>query len=492
MATYTVATQSQLDSALRNVSAGDTIQLQSGSYDLKMMSSRQTDFDFARTVTITSANANRPAEIKQMYLREVENVKISNLVMDFERGGSVSKPLERTKKFFVESSADVTFDSVKFEGEMRNGYGSGLGLRMKNSSDIAVLDSEFVNLENGINMSHMTNVTLSGNTLRGISNDAMSFGGMVGMRIEDNVFRDFHSNPNQKHRDAIQFRTAGSEAPSRDVIITKNVIDNPEDAHGIYFGNSLYSRGDKGAYYRNITITDNDLNVAHKLAIAIQHGDGLSIRGNTVTHNKADGLTKQVNLPLINISLESRNVSIVGNEVAAVQKAQNGTWTVSGNDTKNIKVLFWDGLPGGSSAATAALSTLAASAERAFAAADDADGGREFRVKAENARLNSDDGLSLKVEFDKGDHFVFNRFADETFRDKPGGNPVHDFFDGSGVRIDSVLDLRELVAFSPALEAKVEKGALVLTIDHGADMAKVTFEGLGQAYLDAAKFDHLF
>lgn len=500
MVTYNVATQSQLDSALRNVSAGDTIQLQSGSYNLKMAANRQTDFDFARTVTITSANANRPAEIKQMHLRDVENVKLSNLVMDYERAGSVSGPLARDKKYMVEGSSNVTFDKVTFEGEMSGRYGTGLGLRLKNSSDVDIINSEFVNLKNGLTMTGGSNVNFSGNTMRGISNDGMLVGGVVGMRIEDNVFRDFNSDPNTRHKDAIQFRTSNIDTPARDIIITGNVIDNPENAHGIYFGNGLYDHGNKSAYYRNITITDNDINTAHKFGIAVQHVDGLSVRNNTVTHNKADGLVQGVNIPLINVSIESRNVSIIGNEVAGVQKPQNGTWTVSGNDTQNIKVVFWEGLPnGGSNAAVSlkAASPLTAFAEttaKAVAQDDGASGGTaaELRVKAENVRMNSDDGLTLKVDFDRGDHFVFNRFAEETFRDKPGGNAVQDFFDGSGVRIDSVIDLRELVAYSPALEAKVDKDALVLTIEHGAELAKVTFEGLGQAYLDAAKFDHLF
>ncbi|MBP7002235.1 right-handed parallel beta-helix repeat-containing protein [Amaricoccus sp.] len=484
MSTFTVATQSQLTAALRNASSGDTIRLQSGSYDLKMSSSRQNDFEFNSNVTITSASKDRPASIKQMVLNEVSNVTLSDLVMDFERGGSVSGPLERDKKFFVQESSHVTFDNVTFQGEVRNGYGTGLGLRVKQSSDIEVLDSEFLNLENGLNFSNVSDVHISGNTTRRISNDAMSFGGIDGMVLEDNDFIDFHSNPNQRHKDAIQFRLTKTEPGTRDIVIQNNRIDNPESTHGILFGNAAFKSGDRDAFYRDITVSGNDLHTAHMMGIYVESAIGVDIRNNVLTHNGADGFNKLVNIPVITVSTNSRDVSILGNKVSNVQKAESSSWTVSGNDTSGATALAATKASATQATARVMAADVGTAAEKTVAATAVADAGQEHR--ATPAGLKQGGVTAPALDFDAGDQFVFTRFHDNTFRDAPGGNAVHDFFDGSAVRIDSVVDLAELVAHSPAISAEVNEArdTLTLAIDQGSDgVVKATFEGLGHAFL---------
>lgn len=486
--TITVATQSQLDTALRNASSGDTIRLQSGSYDLKMTSSK-----FNQDVTITSVDKNKPAEIKQMLLKDVANVKLTDLVMDYQRDGKVmGAPLDSGKKFYVDKSSGVTFDKVSFDGEVRNGYGTGMGLRVKDSNDIAILNSEFKDFENGVNFMNVDDVHIAGNTTRRISNDAMTFGAIEGMVMENNNFIDFHSDPKRLHKDAVQFRLTKTEPASSDIIIRNNVIDNPENAHGFWFGNLSYEGGDRSAYYRDISIIGNKINTAHLMGIAVQHADGLTIRDNVVTHNKGDGLTQKVNIPLISVSLESKNVTIMGNDVASVQKAQNSTWKVSGNDTDNVTLQHWTGkTPGGKNNKLALTAESFAATEEAGARTFDLDdnGPSKIRVKAGNEKMNSDAGLTVAdLDFDAGDGFVFRNFRDGTFGDKQGGNDVEDFRDGSSVRIDSVIDLQEIVAHSQAISADVNEAtdALVLTIDQGDDgIARVTFAGLGQAYLAA-------
>ncbi len=493
MATLTVSTQAQLNTALNKASSGDTIRLQSGSYDLKMKGQ-----SFKNDVTITSADKNRPAEIKQMLLTNVENVKLTDLVMDYQRAGKVmGNPLDSGKKFYVDKSSGVTIDNVTFDGEVRNGFGTGMGLRVKDSDDIAILNSEFTNFENGVNFMNVDDVRIAGNTTRRISNDAMTFGAVEGMVMENNRFIDFHSDPKRLHKDAIQFRLTKTEPASSDIIIRNNVIDNPENAHGIWFGNLLYENGNRGAYYRDITIVDNKINTAHLMGVAVQHADGLTIRDNVVTHNKGDGLTNKVNIPLISVSLESKNVTIIGNDVASVQKAQNSTWTVRGNDTDNVTLQHWTGkTPGGRAAPLSVTSEAFEANARVASVADvDADAAAsaasaptEFRLKATNQALNTETGLVVAtLDFDNGDEFVFAGFDERTFRDVHGGNPVADFDNGSAVRIDSALDFVEIVDNSPAVAAQVDEAAdtLTLLIDQGDDVAKVTFEGLGKAYLAA-------
>ncbi|PJN93051.1 hypothetical protein CNY89_24185, partial [Amaricoccus sp. HAR-UPW-R2A-40] len=70
-------------------------------------------------------------------------------------------------------------------------------------------------------------------------------------------------------------------------------------------------------YHRNILIENNYIHSTNKLGITVAHGDGVVIRNNTVLHNDDMGFNS---VPLINVSLLSRNVDIIGNTVYSVQK----------------------------------------------------------------------------------------------------------------------------------------------------------------------------
>ena len=350
MAIIRVSSQAQLVSAIKNVRGGDTIALASGTYE----GFSANNFSFSQKVTITSANPGAPAVINSFLLRGAGNVEFKNLKLDYNPSKSGDNP------FWLEGARNVSLVNVDIEGHVASGFGKGVGLRIKNSNGVTLRDSEIAEFRNGIFASGSTNVDLINNDFRGMSNDGMLLAGMVDMLIQGNDFRNMKSPSNIKHKDMIQFMTGSGEPGSRDIVIRDNVIENKEVSHGIFFTNSPYNSGNAGAFHRNILIEDNLIRSNQVHGISVNHGDGVTIRDNVVLQVAGGS-----NTPLINVSSSSRNVTIIGNEVASVPREQHSSWTVSGNDTGSKDRQHWysDGSPPASSSRVAAAS-LAVAAER--------------------------------------------------------------------------------------------------------------------------------
>jgi len=266
MAILRVSNQGQLDSALRSAGGGDTILLSSGTYDNLTLNDR-----FEQKVTIAS-EAGNPAVINQMLLRGAANIELKGLKFDYVPGRSGDNP------FWIEGGRGITLVDIDIEGKASGQYGAGVGLRIKNSQDIEILNSEVSNFRNGFAFTNSDNVRVVNNDFRGMSNDSMLLGGMTGMVIQGNDFRAMNSNPAVQHKDMIQFFTGSGSPASRDIVIRDNVIDNPEHSHAIFFTNPMANSGDRGAYYQNIVIENNDIRSAHVHGISINHGDGVTIR----------------------------------------------------------------------------------------------------------------------------------------------------------------------------------------------------------------------
>lgn len=501
MTTFRVSNQSQLNSALSNVKDGDTVLLASGTYNsLEMQTNRRTDHDFAKKVTIASADSNNPAKINSLKLADVSNVEFRDLVFDYVNGKSSTKP------FFAERSNKITFDNIDFDGHIRNGYGSALGLRVKDSSEITVSDSDFHDFQNAISFSNVDDVRLTGNLVRNMSNDGFTFGGISGILIEDNTFRNFKSpDPAAQHKDNIQFRALPNEAPSENIIIRGNHIDSAEVRHGIYLGNELYKAGNLYAMHRNILIEDNYVRSAQLHGITVLHANGVTIRDNTLVQNPDGGFRDSVNVPLVNVSIYSHDVTITGNRVASVQQEQDSSWDIYSNYVGSKQYLHWPGdygfkrgpdLSRVESAATFASAAPASDGHAADGHGSDGNGSDGHANDATNLRFGAalakgDSVVNIDgIDFSRGDTFVFADWNAGTFRDKLGGNTVDDWGHGSSVKVDSLLDLQELIHFSPAISAETDGADLILTIDQGSrGSAEFHISGVAADFLMANQPD---
>lgn len=479
MATFRVSNQSQLNSALNNVKDGDTVLLASGTYsNISMMTDRRTDHDFASKVTIKSENPNNPAKVNKLLLNNVSNVEFSDIVFDYVRGRTSTTP------FFVEKSDGITFDDVVFDGDYKDGYASGIGLRVKGSTDVAVTDSVFRNFGNGIDFSNNTRVTLTGNDIRGVSNDGFTFGGIKDMLIADNDFREYRSqNAYSLHKDHIQFRAGGTEAASQDIVIRDNVFVDKELRHGIFFGNEAYRNGQTSYYYQDITVEGNYLSTAHVHGITVFYGTDIEIANNTLVKNS--GMTRNGDLyvPLINVSKYSTDVSIHGNTVASVQTPQDGSWSIFGNIVSGRRYKHWDGtedmfsrttVKAGANAASTTLATTASTATESAAAEESRVDGRDV----DGATRFAIDGL----DFGGGDTLVLSHFERGTFQGISDENALAIWDNSRAVRIDALADVRELDRASSDVTVDVSDDTLILQIQQDDGLARIALDGHGHAY----------
>ena len=479
MAILRVSNQGQLDSALRSAGGGDTILLSSGTYDNLTLNDR-----FEQKVTIAS-EAGNPAVINQMLLRGAANIELKGLKFDYVPGRSGDNP------FWIEGGRGITLVDIDIEGKASGQYGAGVGLRVKNSQDIEILNSEVSNFRNGFAFTNSDNVRVVNNDFRGMSNDSMLLGGMTGMVIQGNDFRAMNSNPAVQHKDMIQFFTGSGSPASRDIVIRDNVIDNPEHSHAIFFTNPMANSGDRGAYYQNIVIENNDIRSAHAHGISINNGDGVTIRNNTLTQHPEGGSNTAINIPVINISTLSRDITIEGNQVASVPVPQNATWTIAGNDTGSKQFLHWYGNYGAVDRSRSAASTREAADDSPATGAPDLPTGAgtdSFRI--DGGRLDGETRLAIgTLDFEQGDVIVFRNLDAGTFRAKGGANPIDVWDAGRSAKLDSALDLQEIAAFSPAVSATQTRGDLVLRIEQDDGTAEIVLEGLGAEFRAADQPD---
>mgnify|MGYP005854970017 CR=1 FL=1 len=506
MATYRVSTQSQLDATLPNLRGGDTLLLSGRFSDLTMTTGWKRDFKFSQKVTIASENPNNPAVINQMYLRDVANLEIRDVTLDYIgslKSGSPS--FMRGKPFFVEKATNVTIDSVTVDGHLRKGLGVDNGINFKQSNNLTIHNSNFKNFYVGILGQNSQDVVLSGNKITGMSMDGIQVGGMTRMIIEGNEISNFKSATlTGLHRDNIQFRTLPSEGPSRDIVIRDNAFDSAEGRHVIFFGNELYRDGDNSAFHKNILIEDNYIRAAHVFGVAVWHADGLTIRENTLVNNPDLGLTASRHVPILNVSMLSKNVKILDNVVASVPVPQNSTWTVSGNKTDG-KTYFHHYNPTSMSSDGAVRSVAESPSGPTTKPAPGTSATEPTDVRVVDSRLESGvDVFRIKkpnvdrdvrfvvegLDFGEGDALVLRDFHRDTFQDKWGGNPVNTFVNRTSVRIDDAMDIQELAAFSPRVTASVNADdAVVLAVTHNRGVAEIVIEGLGTDFRAADQPD---
>jgi len=466
MATLRVSNQAQLDAAVRQAGGGDTIMLASGSYadlDVRGVNKGQ--------VTITSASAGDPAVIRSMLVKDSSGITVRNVELQ-SSGGT---------PFVVDGSRNVTIDDVEIQGRS-GGFGTGIGLRVKNSQGVALTDSEVSHFSNGLSFSNNSNVRISNNDFRSMSTDAMQLGGIKGGVIDGNDFRDMHSPDASRHKDMIQFVTGGGNVASSGITIRNNVIDNGEVSHAIFFGNALAKGGNLGAFYRDILIEDNYIRSAHVHGVTIDHGAGVTIRDNTLVSHSGG---RDINIPLINVSKSSIGVTIQGNKVASVPDGQGG-WNISGNVVGSRDLDHWQG----------AAATLRASSGGSYSAPrpSEGDGGSSggssggpsgngvanaFGVSGSRAGAD----FTLRgVDFSEGDTIVFRGFDRGTFEGRSGGNPLDVWNGGYGARVNALEDLKELAAMSSDVSARTSGDLLVLEIEQGRDEHEVRIEGWGQEF----------
>ena len=290
--TITVSSTAELKAALSTATGGERIVLNSGNYgNLDLRSGPGFDLTFPSNITIASANPAAPASFSGLNVNGAHNLTFDGINFDyqFKAGDQLW-----TSPFGVYNSQNITISNSTFDGDVAsgltaadNGYGSGIGLSIYNSSGTRLTDNDISTFHRGLVVSGSSDTVVTGNEIYDIRSDGMNFIEVDTVLIENNYIHDFRSShASGDHADMIQFWTAGTTTPSANVTIRGNILDIGQGnwTQSILMGNEVVKAGTAGAemFYQNVVIENNTIYNSHLHGITVAETNGLVIANNTV------------------------------------------------------------------------------------------------------------------------------------------------------------------------------------------------------------------
>jgi hypothetical protein len=341
----TVTDIAQLNSALAAAQGGDTIRLAPGAYS----GLRANGLNYAREVTITSADALHPAVLSPFYMRNSSNISFNN--MEFSASESTDPHPLRTY-----NSNDISFSHDSFYGDRGATPSSSPsdGVAFFSCASVRVIASDFTHLKNGIDVMGADGGVFSNNSFHQMRSDGIDTSAASDVLIENNVFTDFYPAVGD-HPDAIQFWTSGTTTPSHDVVIDGNLVVRNSGApiQGVFLADEIGT-----LRYQNVTISNNLIIGGMYNGIAVFGATNTSILSNVVA--PYPDMNSWIRMVDVDGLIEKNNLShtyLFTNDAKVVQSAN--AWNNFVFDRGRILTAKWRGAhPGWTGTLPAALSDL--------------------------------------------------------------------------------------------------------------------------------------
>jgi len=277
MTTLTVTSTAGLTAALQQAHAGDTVLLAPGTYSLDLY-----QYQTGGKVTIASQYAGNQAVISDLHLVQASGLTFSNVAF----ASTASNPTTSTNPpspWVVYDSQNLTFDHVSVHGTLdHNAQNDPNGFRIEGSTNIAITNSEFQQLYNGITELNNTGVTISNNSIHDIRVDGIDNGGSSNVSISGNTLSNFFPVGTilggGDHSDAIQFWTSNTTADAKNITVSNNtyVRGTGAVAQGIFITDQV------GLHYDNLNVTGNKIYGANYNGIMVTDAAGATISNNVV------------------------------------------------------------------------------------------------------------------------------------------------------------------------------------------------------------------
>jgi len=316
MSNISVSSSTELKAALKSAHAGDTFQLQSGTYGGIAIH----DLNVGGMITITSADPAHQAVLTDLQIDNSSGITVKNLEVfattNSDKNGVVG----------VFQVSDVHFDHLNVHGSLDgNTLNDTDGLRIKLSDNVSVTNSEFQQLRVGIGFGDSTNVKLTGNYIHDLSMDGIHGGGTSNMLVANNYITDFSKRPGV-HADGIQFYTGNIVKLVHDITVTGNVISqgDGEQIQGIFMRNE-----EAAGRFNNVTVSENLVLGGNTNGIALGGATNLQVTNNTIVSRSGD-------LSWLRLEGDDGRIVVTGNSAAKFIFETGSPITESGNLT-NIK-----------------------------------------------------------------------------------------------------------------------------------------------------------
>ena len=264
MTTYTASTTSQLLKYISSASSGDTILLSAGTYSGVVVQ----NVIKSGNITITSADANAPAVLTDLTLRNCQGMTFTNLEMY----------ATKDMPFQVLSSSRITIDQVDVHGTLNGSSNDDVrAMIVRDSNNVTVSNSHFHELTDALGHLNSQFITFSDNKFDLIRDNGISGGGTSNLTITGNTFSDFdHVGP--VHPDAIQIWTTNTTTAASDILVSGNVFNrgSGDVVQGIFITDQI------GLHYKNVTVSDNVVIGAMYNGIWVDGAENATLSNNVV------------------------------------------------------------------------------------------------------------------------------------------------------------------------------------------------------------------
>ncbi|WP_306145396.1 right-handed parallel beta-helix repeat-containing protein [Roseibium sp. MMSF_3412] len=340
---YVVNSQAELNEALNNAVAGDSIVLAKidDSYTIRMH-----DMDFAgEGISISSQDPNDMAIVDTIHLTASSNIHFSHL--DVNSHTYDSGRADWLTDVYVTDSSDISLSNSVFSGDATearltaDSYGAESFATIRESDGFVLENNTISNYNFGLLLLETTDVTVNNNEFHSLQGDPIRMGGVQNVDITNNNIHDLlGTDESLNHMDMIQIWSTSTTLVTSDVTISGNILDagNGVASQSIFIRNEKVDTSENANleyYYSNITIEDNLIYNGHLHGITVGETNGLVINNNTLVTNPqssmivAGGEKNVTYNPAINVASSSTGVTITDNVTSAVTAPDSAN--VSGN-----------------------------------------------------------------------------------------------------------------------------------------------------------------
>lgn len=341
-----VSNATQLMTALQNAKGGERIVLKAGDYgNLDLSAANKIPPTYNSTVTITSADSGNPAKIAGLKCAGLSNLAFDHLTFKYD--APIGAPTYASP-FTVRNCTSISFTNSNFIGDraqsvssIDDGYGTGNGLQVRDSSSVKVIGNSFVDFYRGCIFGGSSKLTVSGNDISRMASDGLDFTAVQDVLVQGNHLHTFVRNPaSDAHPDMIQFWTAGKTTPSVNITIADNYLDQAggQNTQSIFMRNEAVDSQGAGLsmYYQNVVIKNNVIVNSHLHGITVGETNKLLIDNNTILQRiSSDEGKGTISVPRINVSALATGVTITDNVVPVSKIATQPGWIVSNNVMAN-------------------------------------------------------------------------------------------------------------------------------------------------------------
>lgn len=264
MANIIVSNSSQLLSALKSSTGGETIVLNSGNYGTVNFS----NLKFGSDVTIKSAVA-QGATFDAINVTNTTNLRIDSVHVD--------SPSNSGRALVnIENSQGIDIVNSEINGKVDTIYpisGPTFGIYVAgSSSNIRVENNNVHDVLNGMAFFGTEKINVLDNTVNRVGADAFKFAAVDTALIENNTGPTHAYNSATSHADFMQFQGGASS----NVVIRGNVFVPQNDV----YMQGIFMAGDGG--HTNITIEQNIIYTGMTNGILVSNGHNVKIHYNTV------------------------------------------------------------------------------------------------------------------------------------------------------------------------------------------------------------------